>query len=108
MKSTLRLAVSRNQLSIVFDGVRRQDWQKQGACVNLDPHIFDEACQGKLAREVCARCPVTRECLKFALTGPIAPHGTFGSVTFPDQRGREYNAVRASAFEVLRAMEKSA
>lgn len=50
------------------------DWKYDARCRNLDPDLFFPEGKGiptqrkiKLARQVCATCPVRAECLDYAL-----------------------------------------
>lgn len=67
-------------------------WQDDAECAEISPDFFfpdDEATNAHTytaARTVCARCPVIRECLQYALTEEIN-HGMFGGLT-PTQRLR--------------------
>lgn len=63
-------------------------WRDRASCVDVDPEIFflgygSGRALGRIsvtakarAMELCARCPVTAECLAFALTMPAS--GDFG------------------------------
>lgn len=64
------------------------EWQYAGACRNVDPETFfsPEAERGprRTAREaraksLCARCPVTEECLRHALAVK-EPYGVWGGL----------------------------
>ena len=45
------------------------DWRSQALCAQVDPELFfpEKGGSAEPARRVCLRCPVTRECLEFAL-----------------------------------------
>lgn len=45
------------------------DWRAGALCAQTDPEVFfpDEGGSAREARAVCARCPVTAECLQWAL-----------------------------------------
>jgi WhiB family redox-sensing transcriptional regulator len=68
-------------------------WQAAGACQSADPEIFfpvsgtgASAPQIQQARQVCAGCPVRRECLDWAMrSGEM--HGIWGGTT-PEDRTR--------------------
>lgn len=52
----------------------RYDWRKYSLCRDTDPDLFfpvgttgQALIQIARAKEVCAQCPVSRECLEFAL-----------------------------------------
>lgn len=53
-------------------GILHQDWRDQAACIGADPALFFPA-EGETAAEaraICARCPVVKECLDYALSRP--------------------------------------
>lgn len=45
------------------------DWQESGLCRQTDPEAFfpDKGGSSRTAKAMCARCPVTAECLEYAL-----------------------------------------
>lgn len=64
------------------------DWMDEAACAGVDQDIFypERGESYEAARRVCARCPVTDECLEHALEiGDTL--GMWGGLT-PDQRYR--------------------
>lgn len=64
-------------------------WQEKALCRNYDREIFfkDAGRKPKKAKSVCRRCPVTNECLRYALSWPVTKlHGIWGGTT---QRQRE-------------------
>lgn len=69
------------------------EWQAAGACLSADPEIFfpvsaagASAPQIEQARRICARCPVQRECLDWAMSSGEM-HGIWGGTT-PEERTR--------------------
>ena len=59
-------------------------WRRQARCRGMDPNIFfpigDEL--PLEARKVCARCPVSSECLSYALSLPRdTTEGVWGGTT---------------------------
>ena len=46
-----------------------QDWQDSAACASVDPELFYPEAGGSVAyaKRVCRSCPVTAECLEYAL-----------------------------------------
>lgn len=42
-------------------------WQFQGTCSEPENHDAEAGKRAKLAREACSKCPVTADCLSFAL-----------------------------------------
>jgi WhiB family transcriptional regulator, redox-sensing transcriptional regulator len=62
------------------------DWRSQGACLTADPDLFfpissaaGSRPQERLAKQVCAGCPVREPCLRFALRTNQA-HGVWGGL----------------------------
>ena len=58
---------------MLYAGVERPamgEWRKRAACIGLDPEIFypEPSFPPDEARKVCASCPVSAECLDYALT----------------------------------------
>ena len=88
----------------------RVDWWRYAACRDADPEIFFPVSSvgpghGEVARAkaICARCPVRRQCLQFALATRQA-HGIWGGTTeeerrlcMPAQAGAPGAGERASA-----------
>jgi WhiB family transcriptional regulator, redox-sensing transcriptional regulator len=72
--------------------VTASDWSSLGACLSEDPELFFPAARSvttlvQLARakSVCARCPVSGECLRFALaTGQ--EYGVWGGTSEEERR----------------------
>jgi WhiB family redox-sensing transcriptional regulator len=68
------------------------EWWTLAACQRADPDIFfpisgsgPARAQLAGAKAVCARCPVQRECLRYALaTGPV--QGIWGGMTEEERR----------------------
>ncbi|HEV3382397.1 MAG TPA: WhiB family transcriptional regulator [Trebonia sp.] len=63
------------------------DWRESAACRSAEPELFFPAsCEGQptteteRAKAVCARCPVRRECLQFALATRQA-YGVWGGMS---------------------------
>jgi WhiB family transcriptional regulator, redox-sensing transcriptional regulator len=79
-----------------------QDWQHRAACHDLDPELFfpigtSEAAmrQARLAKTVCARCPVHVECLRWALASG-QDFGVWGGLSEAERRGVRRRMARAS------------
>ncbi|MFC3352168.1 WhiB family transcriptional regulator [Streptomyces echinoruber] len=60
------------------------EWLRKAACVGEDPGLFFPVGTSgpalrdvEAAKRVCARCPVTVECLSFAMSGGRSP-GVWG------------------------------
>jgi WhiB family transcriptional regulator, redox-sensing transcriptional regulator len=69
------------------------EWRASGACVNADPDLFFPigagqwgARQIRRAQQICAQCPVRRQCLEFAIDVGER-HGIWGGAT-PEERQR--------------------
>src|SRR5262249_49049244 len=69
------------------------DWRARAACLSADPDLFFPLSsagpsleQLRLAKSVCARCPVRAPCLDFAI-GTDQTHGVWGG-TSEDERHR--------------------
>jgi WhiB family transcriptional regulator, redox-sensing transcriptional regulator len=78
------------------------DWRSHGACLSADPELFfplsshgPASEQIRRAKSVCARCPVTAQCLEFALSTSEV-HGVWGG-TDEDQRRRLLARRRAAS-----------
>lgn len=55
-----------------------EPWLTERACVDADPEVFHDNRQTKLAREICAACPVATLCLEYALRVEDATAGRYG------------------------------
>ena len=67
------------------------EWMTQAVCASVDPEIFfpEKGGGSGLSRQpksVCAGCPVTRECLAFALDHAI-DEGVWGGLTASERSG---------------------
>ncbi len=80
------------------------DWRVRGLCLTEDPDLFfpigglssgPAAIQTDEAKAVCRHCPVTRQCLAWAVdAGPV--EGIWGGTTVGERRALRRRAVRAS------------
>lgn len=67
------------------------EWMERAACLGLDPALFFPP-RGPVenwapAKEVCASCPVTAECLNLALVeGKRYEDGIYGGLTGRERR----------------------
>jgi hypothetical protein len=64
-----------------------QPWADQALCAEVDPELWfpEKGESARPAKQVCARCPVRRPCLDYALaTGE--PNGIWGGLTPPQRR----------------------
>jgi WhiB family redox-sensing transcriptional regulator len=64
----------------------RDDWMSRAFCLDEDPELFFPIGEGQLAREqadvakaLCARCEVRRQCVSLALAFD-APFGVWGGL----------------------------
>lgn len=79
-----------------------ETWMDEGRCRELDPVIFFPTTGAGVlrAQAICARCPVKRPCLEYALANHIE-HGVWGGESersrrrIASQRRRERLAVTA-------------
>lgn len=73
----------------------RYDWMADARCAQVDPEIFhpDRAAPSKQAKNICANCPVQRQCADFAQTleGEVTYSHRFGlwGGQLPKHRARE-------------------
>lgn len=70
----------------------RADWRKFAACRRAEPELFfpvsaagQSTAETERAKAVCARCPVRRECLQFALATRQA-YGVWGGMSEQERR----------------------
>jgi len=77
-------------------------WRDLGACRDEDPELFfPVGTQGPArdqiarARAVCGRCPVTAECLRWALAAG-QDEGIWGGLTPEQRRAMRYQVSRPS------------
>ena len=92
------------------------DWRAAAACLSADPDMFfpvatGAPAEGEISRalRICARCPVRKQCLDFAVrTGET--QGIWGGTT-PEQRTRTRRSrarVRQRALARERAVDARA
>lgn len=65
----------------------REKWQAEGTCRQVDPEIFfpEKGQSTRDAKRVCANCPVTAECLEYALVNGER-FGIFGGYSERERR----------------------
>jgi len=83
-----------------------QEWRLRAACRGTnDPNLFFRDSERAIARarEICDKCPVAKECLRFALTphGASPAEGVWAGTT-EYQRHRMRGAQRQAAFRARR------
>ena len=72
-------------------------WQARAACRGARIEVFFPG-RGEAAgpaRQVCARCPVRRQCLEFAVSNRIVS-GIWGGLTGPERRTLQSDWLRAA------------
>lgn len=59
-----------------FPRIHTNDWQNDAACAGTDSDMFFPSTHGgqvsKHAKQLCASCPVWRECLAYAKASPTS------------------------------------
>jgi WhiB family redox-sensing transcriptional regulator len=65
----------------------RQAWSRRAACLNMDVDRFypDRGESTREAKKVCARCPVTAECLDWAVSTKER-YGVWGGLSERERR----------------------
>jgi WhiB family redox-sensing transcriptional regulator len=63
------------------------DWMARGKCREMDPAFFfpSDGLGVQEAQRICAECPVTEECLQYALDNRI-DHGVWGGRSERERR----------------------
>ncbi|WP_233533661.1 WhiB family transcriptional regulator [Kitasatospora sp. SolWspMP-SS2h] len=81
------------------------DWRRRGACTGEDPELFfpvgsagPALRQIEHAKAVCHRCPVTRQCLEWALENN-QDSGVWGATSEEERRTIKRRAARRRARE---------
>jgi WhiB family transcriptional regulator, redox-sensing transcriptional regulator len=82
-----------------------RDWRTRGACRDVDPELFfpvgtsgPAVAQTSRAKAVCARCPVSVECLEWVLATGQAT-GVWGGLSEDERRARSRRSARGRAVE---------
>lgn len=62
-------------------------WMAESLCAQVDPELFfpDKGASTKEAKKVCQKCPVTSECLEYAMSSDDR-YGVFGGLSERDRR----------------------
>jgi len=70
-------------------------WEQEALCAQVDSELFfpEKGKSGYQAKRICAQCPVTAQCLEFALSYPFTVAGVWGGTT-ESQRRRMYRERR--------------
>jgi WhiB family transcriptional regulator, redox-sensing transcriptional regulator len=65
----------------------RQSWSKRAACLNVDTGQFypEKGQPTTAAKRVCQTCPVTAECLEYAMANNER-FGIWGGLSEPERR----------------------
>jgi WhiB family redox-sensing transcriptional regulator len=73
-------------------------WKEQAECLDADPDIFfpEPGSNGLDAKRVCARCPVSDECLEYALVYNITD-GVWGGASAVQREGMKSRMRRRQA-----------
>lgn len=68
-------------------GLDLPTWMSQGLCAQTDPEAFypEKGGSTKEAKAVCRRCPVTTECLEYALN-TVDRFGIWGGLSERERR----------------------
>lgn len=79
-----------------------RDWRSKGKCRDQDPDLFfpisakgPGAAQYAQAKKVCRGCPVSRQCLEYALDNGL-DHGVYGGMDEDERRALSKKRARAS------------
>jgi WhiB family redox-sensing transcriptional regulator len=80
-------------------------WRDGAACLGADPDLFfpQRGESAERAREICARCPVRRACLDYALRNAIT-HGIWGGLAERERRVLRTRRLRTMRRERDRAI----
>lgn len=77
------------------------DWRDRAACLHADPELFfpigntgPALEQIDAAKSICARCPVTDQCLQYALD-TNQDSGVWGGLSEDERRALKRRAARA-------------
>lgn len=78
--------------------IQPPEWMDAALCTQTDPEIFMPPVGGspRPAKRICARCPVTDECLQYALDRR-EPNGVWGGKTAEERRALNRRADRQVA-----------
>lgn len=90
-----------NELSLPMPPHRMGAWRDRGACRGMNPDMFfpERGDDARDAKAVCARCPVTADCLEWALTAP-EKDGIWGGTSGKDRKKMRFTPLCARCREV--------
>ena len=83
-------------------------WHKDAACLEADPEIFfpERGGSSEAARSYCARCPVSEECLSYALENP-KEYGIWGGTSERERWAIAFKGVPARGAHYERPLKTS-
>jgi WhiB family transcriptional regulator, redox-sensing transcriptional regulator len=91
---------------------QQDDWRSQGACLHADPDVFfpisvagASTTQVRMARAICAGCPVRSDCVDFAVEHREI-QGIWGGTT--DEERKKLRRVRARTASTVGAASTAA
>lgn len=75
-------------------------WSRRAGCAGHNPDLFfpPAASPGAEAKEICQRCPVTRECLDYSMRTDVK-HGIWGGLNENERRSLRRKQARLRAAE---------
>jgi hypothetical protein len=75
-------------------------WRELAACRGLHPDLFhpERGTDTRTPKQVCADCPVTAECLAFALVN-FEKHGIWGGMSERERRTLRRNLTRTGVLQ---------
>lgn len=79
-------------------GEAHEDWRDDALCAETDPEEFfpEKGGSNRAAKRICARCPVTAECLEYALEHDER-YGLWGGLSERERRRIRRTANREAA-----------
>lgn len=72
------------------------EWQDEAACTSTDPELFFTPTLEKYAKQVCAGCPVAKQCLQYALEGNL-DSGVYGGLSEAERKQMRKASARSRA-----------
>ena len=66
-----------------WSNLRAENWTADANCTQSDPEVFfpERGQSSQDAKKICRDCPVTKECLEYAVTEPRQRYGVWGGLT---------------------------